>query len=160
MKELEKQKDFISTRKWTGKASHLLASRASSHRSACASLAACSDRAEHQLPNELARARNLLRSVECSDPKLLAAIAQVESNKTLKSDFEEMASLILPSDPVANNDATTPNKNDRGLIPGAKVGISSVGGRDGRTGVDLRFHEREECRILSKQAKATLCRWR
>ena len=44
---------------------------------------------------------NLIRSVESSDPKLLAAIAKVETNESLKSDFEVMSAYILPCDPVA-----------------------------------------------------------
>ena len=71
-----------------------------------------------------------------------------------------MASFILPSDPVSNNKATTTNKNDVGLTSDTKVDVSSVGGSDGSTRVALRFHEREEHRVLSKQANATLRRWR
>ena len=41
-----------------------------------------------------------------------------------------------------------------------KVDVSIVGGRDGSAGVNLRFHERAECRSLSKQAKETVRRWR
>ena len=41
----------------------------------------------------------------------------------------------------------------------AKVDASSVGGRDGTTEVDLRFHKRAECLVLSEQVKETLHRW-
>ena len=44
-----------------------------------------------------------MRSIESSDPKLLAAIAKVETDENLKSNFEGMAAYILPYDPVANN---------------------------------------------------------
>ena len=101
----------------------------------------------------------MLRSIECSDPKLLATIAQAESDKNLKSDLEAMASFVLPSDPTDNNKAATPNK-DTGSTSDAKADASSVGGRDRSTEVDLRFRERAECLNLSKQAKETLRRWR
>ena len=159
-RELERQEDFINNRKWKGNSNYPLANHVSGHRNAYISLVACSDHIDYQLPNGLTRVRKLVRSIECSDPKLLATIAQAESDKTMKSDFEATASFILPSDPVANNKATTPNKNDGGIMSDANAKVSSVGGRDGSTGVDLRFHKREEHRTLSKEKKATLRKWR
>ena len=115
---------------------------------------------ECQLPNELTRARKPLRSIECSDPKLLTVITQAESNKNLKSDFEAMVSFVLPSDAAANNKAKNPNKNYAGLILDAKVDTSSVGGCDRSTGVTMRFYKRAECRVLGKKANEILRRWR
>ena len=51
----------------------------------------CSSHVIYQLPNDLMRVTKLIRSIESSDPKLLAAIAKVETDKSLKSDFEGMA---------------------------------------------------------------------
>ena len=65
-----------------------------------------------QLPNDLARGRKLIHSIESSDPKLLAEIAELETNNKLKSDFEEMTSCILPCDHVSNNNADS-NKNEK-----------------------------------------------
>ena len=45
----------------------------------------------YQLPNDLARSRKLIRSIESSDPKLLATIAKVETDDNLKSDVVAMA---------------------------------------------------------------------
>ena len=44
-----------------------------------------------------------MHSIESSDPKLLDAIAKVETDKSLKSDFEGMAAYILPYEHVANS---------------------------------------------------------
>ena len=77
------------------------------------------------------------------------------SNKSIKSHFEIVTSFILPSGPVVNNKAITPNKSNRGMISDTNTKISSVRGCNGNTGVDLRFHKREEYRTLSKQAKVT-----
>ena len=65
-----------------------------------------------QLLNDLTRTRKLIRSIESLDPKILAAITKVETNNKLKSDFEEMASCILPCDPVANSKDNS-NKNEK-----------------------------------------------
>ena len=88
-------------------------------------------------------------------------IAQVESNKSIKSNFEATASFIFPSDLVANNKAITPNKSNGGMISdtNAKMSSASIGGRDRSTDVDLRFHKREEYYALSKEPKATLRKW-
>ena len=51
-------------------------------------------------------ARKLIRIIESADTKLLVAIAKVETDDKLKSDFEEIAAYILPCDPVANKKLT------------------------------------------------------
>ena len=99
--------------------------------------------------------------IEYSDLKLLAMIAQVESDKSMKSDFEAIVLLILPSDLVANNKAVTPNKSNRDMISDTNTNISSASVRDRNrsTRVDLRLHKRDEYYILSKEAQVTLRKW-
>ena len=96
-------------------------------------------------------------SIEYSDSKLLAIIAQLDSNKRMKSGFKATVSFILSSDPVAKNKAVTPNKSNGGMISDTNITISSASARDHNrsTGVDLRVHKRDEYSILSKEAKVT-----
>ena len=56
--------------------------------------------------------RKLIRSIESSDPKLLAAIVKAETDDNLKSYFEAMVACILQRDPLANNKANS-NKNEK-----------------------------------------------
>ena len=114
---------------------------------------------DYQLPNRLIHIRKLVHSIECSNPKLLATIAQVESDKSM-NDFEAIVSFILLSNPVTNNKATTSNKSNGGIISNtnAKISSASVGGHDRSIGIDLRFHKREEY-TLSKESKITLRKW-
>ena len=51
----------------------------------------CSIHASYQLPNDLARVRKLIRSIESSDPKLLAAISKLQIEDDLNLDFEVMS---------------------------------------------------------------------
>ena len=148
----------MNQRKWKGNTNYPLAQHVASHRNAYVSLVQCSEHVEHQLPNELTRVRKFIRSIECSDPKLLAAIAQVETDKSMQSNFEDMASFILPSDPVANNKASTSSKGG-GLMSDTNANVSGVGGRD-KTGLDLRFYKRKEFMKLSKTEKDSLTAWR
>ena len=53
-------------------------------------MAQCSSLISYQLPNDLTRVTKLTSSVESSNPKLLAAVAKVENDESLKSNFEGM----------------------------------------------------------------------
>ena len=66
----------------------------------------CLSHLDIQLTNDLTRVRKPIRSIGSSDPKLLAAIAKVETDEDLKSDFDAMAYYILPCDHVANKNLT------------------------------------------------------
>ena len=104
------------------------------------------------------RARKLIRSIELSDLKLLAAIAKVETNDNLKSDFEEMAAYILPCDHIANKKGNS-NKNRKHRVFDASV-ESIVGGRDQQTKLDLRFYDHKEYKTLSNEDTSVLREWR
>ena len=69
---------------------------------------------------------------------MLAAIAKVETDESLKSDFEGMAAYVLPCDPVANNKANS-NKTEKCSVSDDSV-ASMVGGRN-KKDLDLRFHD-------------------
>ena len=69
---------------------------------------------------------------------MLAAIAKVETDDSLKSDFEGMEAYILPCDPVANKKANS-NKTRKHSVLDTKV-ASMVRGRN-KKDLDLRFYD-------------------
>ena len=102
-----------------------------------------------QPPNHATRARKLIRSVELTYPKSLAAIDKVETDDNLMSDFEEIAAHVLPHDPAANNKASA--KSD--LCNVSELNVSSMVGGRTRQNLDLRFYDQKEFRTLSIKDK-------
>ena len=72
----------------------------------CVSMVQCSNYISHQLPNHATRVRKLIRSVESADPKLLVAIAKVETDDNSMSDFKAIPACIHPHDPAVRNKAS------------------------------------------------------
>ena len=97
-------------------------------------------------------------SVGQSDPKMLSAIDQVETENEIKSYFEVMASCILPYDPVENNKACA-NNNYKHIVSNTKVDVLIIRGRDQETKTDHRFYDIKECDALSKRDKFALRQW-
>ena len=104
----------------------------------------------------LSRVMKLIRSVEPTDPKSLAAIAKVEIDDNLMSYFEAMAACVLPHGLVANNKASA--KSDRHGV--SQLNDSSMVRSRTRQDLDLRCYDRKECSNLSIQDKKTLRDWR
>ena len=87
--------------------------------------------------------------IESSDPKIFAAIAKVETDKELKSDFEATSACILLCDTVSNNKAYS-NNNDKHSA--SDIGIVSIaGGRDRETKTDLRFYDIEHLQFSARE---------
>ena len=71
------------------------------HCNAHVALNGASHHINFQLPNDRSRVTNLLDSINCTDPVLLAAIAAVNTDDTcVRDDFELTAAYISPLDPV------------------------------------------------------------
>ena len=117
----------------------------------------CSSRTSYQLHNDITHVIKLIRSIESSDPKLLVAIAKLETDETLKSDFEGVAAYILLHDPVAN-DETNSNKTEKCSMLDASV-ASMVGGRHQKD-LHLHFYDFKEHKTLSVEDKTSLKEWR
>ena len=65
----------------------------------------CAEHVAYQLPNEFTRVGYLMTAIECSDPKLQAAMANIDGDSGpggKRSDFEAAAAYLLPKDPVAS----------------------------------------------------------
>ena len=110
----------------------------------------------HQLPNHATRVRKLIRSIELTDPKLLAVIAKVETDDDLMSNFEAMVAYVLLCDPLANN--TSSSKSDRHNV--SELNDSSmIGGRTCQN-LDLRFYDQKDFRTLNIEYEKKLRDWR
>ena len=100
------------------------------------SVAQCPSYLDYQIINDLTRVRKLIRSIESSDPKLLAATDKADAGEYLKSYFEAILACILLCDPESNNKAYS-NKNEMCSVPDTGV-LPMVGGRDQETKLALR----------------------
>ena len=145
--QVEKSKDFIDTKVWKGGTSKTLSDCVSKHRNAQVSMVQCSNHVISQLTSLTNRDRKLIRSVESTDPKSLVAIAKVETDDNVMSDFEVMAIHVLRYNPAANNEALA-KSDERDVLE--KSASSMVGSRT-RQNLDLRFYGQKEFRTLSIQ---------
>ena len=105
-----------------------------------------------QVPNDHTRVTHLIENIEHQDADLRAAIAQIRTDSGgTRDDFEKSVSLLLLVDPYVKTPANKPK---------VTFEISSAGatkyGRGKTSGVDLRWHKREEFSKLSHEAKNEL----
>ena len=81
-------------------------------------------------------------------------------------DFEATASYLLPYDPVAKKRAQVSNTNKRGVgeisdtSGEANVSSGTVKASRGKTGVELRFHTKDEYRALNHEQRLELRNFR
>ena len=166
--ELKRQDDLLHNRVWKGQSNFSLEKFIAQHRNACVSMRQSAEHVTFQLPNERTRVTYLLDAIQCSDPGLQAAMAQVRTDSGgggKMNDFEATASYLLPYDPVSKKRAS-----------GAKRGIGSISeitGSDeadvssvkesgstkpsiGKTGVEFRYYKPPEYNELKPDQKAEL----
>ena len=65
---------------------------------------ASAEHVQYQLPNEHSRVGFLLEAIQCSDPRLQAAMASIKTDngpEGMRNNFEATAAHLLPYDPVA-----------------------------------------------------------
>lgn len=137
--------------KWNGR-SYPLEQHVSNHRTALDDLRECSAHIGNAVPNTPQRVEYILESITSQDSSLQAAMGNIRADTNgLRSDFEGACSHIIEVDPY--NRSTKPSK-DRN----PKVSGTSLGGR-GNSGVDLRWHTRQEFRDLSSDQKDELTEW-
>ena len=126
----------------------------------------CAQHVQFQLPNEYTRVGYLLTAIQSTDPKLQAAMANVDGDTDAngkRNNFESAAAYLLPKDPVARN---RNNKRPNASISDADVtdraNISAFGTKPGKgkTGVHFCYYKPEEYATLSKAQKQELKTWR
>ena len=158
--EWKKQDDLLHTRKWKGQSNFSLEKFVTQHRNAYTSMQQCATHLTMQLPNEGARVKFLLDAIECPYAPLQAAMALVRNDKGetgKRNDFEATASFILPHDPVAKK--REDSKRPHADISSTDVSGSSPG-KGKSSGVELRYHTRDEYKKLTTEQRNELREWR
>ena len=166
---VEKMTNLLHTRKWKGQGNYSLERFCQHHRNAFVSMSACAEHVAFQLPNEHSRVGYLLDAIECNDPPLQAAMANVEedigdgtaANPGKRNNFELAVAYILPKDPVAKKRESA-SKRGAAEISDVNANISGFGDKEGigKSGVHLRWHSNDEYAKLTKEQRKELNQWR
>ena len=102
--EIKCQEQLLHTRVWKGQSNFSLENFISQHMNAFVSMQASAEHVQYQLPNEHSRVGFLLEAIQCSDPGLQAAMANIKTDNGLegmRNNFEASAVHLLPYYPVA-----------------------------------------------------------
>ena len=171
--ELKYQDDLLHNRQWKGQSNFSLEKFIAQHRNAFVSMRQCAEHVTFQLPNERTRVSYLLDSIQCNDPGLQAAMAQVRTDSGVNgklNDFEATASYLLQYDPVSKKRATGAKRGLSAIsdVTGednAEISSVSHGGRTsktsvGKTGVEFRYYKATEYNELSSEQKGELKSYR
>ena len=100
---IRKQDNIMNTRKWKGQRNVALESFVQMHRNSYVSMKDAYQHVDYQLPNKHTRVTYLLDALENDDAVLKAAMASIKGVYNLgekRTDFEHVASHLLPEDPV------------------------------------------------------------
>jgi hypothetical protein len=163
--ELKKQDDILHNREWKGQSNVLLEKFVTMHCNAFVSIQQCAEHVTFQLPTEHTRVGYLLDAIQTSDAGLQAAIAAVKTNDKptgKRNHFEKMALYIVPYDPVTKK-RQTGGKQTTNIsgVDGCEVS-SGFGSKQGigKTGVHLRYHNKQEYDKLPVEQRDELREWR
>jgi hypothetical protein len=165
-KELKDQEGFMKTRVWKGNTNHSLERFLEQHRTAYNSLKQCADHVQFQLPDEHTRVRYLMTAIQCKDPEIQAALANIRGDidgpEAKRNNFENAVSFLLPADPVAKKRKANGDKDAHANVSlanakGEKTGMKP---NTGSSGVELRYYKKSEYALLSDEQKMELKEWR
>ena len=131
----------------------------------------CAQNITVHLTNEFSRAGYLLDAIECPEPQLQAALAQVRQDKTpitgLRNNLKNTVAHLMTSDPVARKRSKTTRTGTLSSVKGDKptteanaAAFGDKSGKGSKTGVDLRYHTKEEYKTLTAAQKSELWQWR
>jgi Tfp pilus assembly protein PilE len=164
-KELKQQETFMKTRIWKGNSNFSLEKFIEQHRAAYISMQQCSLHVTFQLPDEHTRVCYLINAIQCSDPELQATLAAVRADKTgpnaKRNDFENCVTILLPADPVSKKRKA--NNDGRGGVANISSASGKANGQNphtGQTGVEFRYHTKQEYGNLTDEQKLELKEWR
>jgi len=138
--------------KWNGR-NYPLEQHVSNHRTAIDDLAECAIHIKNAVPNMAQRVEYLLESINSQDSSLQAALGNVRADtNNMRSNFELSAAHLIEVDPYRRSSKSNPKMAE------PKISAVSFAGR-GQSGVDLRWHTRQEFRALSSDKKDELTAW-
>jgi hypothetical protein len=139
--------------KWNGR-SYPLEQHVSNHRTAVDDLRECSTHITVAVPSLEQRVEYLLESISCQDSALQAAMGNIRANtNNMREKFEDAASHLIEVDPYRRSTRQNQDQQRR-----AQVSAVTFAGR-GTSGVDLRWHSRQEFCELNQQQKDELTTW-
>ena len=162
--EISKYDSLLHNNKWKGTGNYTLERFCASHRNAMEQLRLASNHVPYQLPEEHTRVGYILDAIETTDSRLQAALSSVRADTDeggKRSNFETTVAFITPEDPVAQR----LNNRKRGAasisdVDVKKVTISDLKTGQGKTGVHLCYHVKEEYDKLTRAQKKELYEWR
>ena len=147
----KKRLNLLQNINWNGRA-YALESHVSNHRQAHDDLLECSAHIQCAVPGPEQKVEYLIDSIACTDSTLQAAIGLIRANtNNMREDFEAAASSLIEVDPY--------RRTSRGS--GRNADVSSIDFKAGRgsSGVDLRWHPKDEYFKLSQEQKNELASW-
>ena len=151
--EFKEQMEYLMTTKWTGKSGYALETFINKHRLSFTRIQRCSEHVTITIPSAQQRCTYVLDAIHNSDPQLQAAIARCRTDTTaggLMEDFESLAAVIIPADPVSNGRQSRKKLSaDIGAVSGSDLGIT----RGPKTGVDIRYYNSKAWAELSKEER-------
>lgn len=152
--QIEKEKTkFLLNNKWNGR-QFGLDKFTNLHRTAYVALEEAALHVQFQLPNEHTRVGYLLDNIINSDPDLRAALASIRANVNgMRENFESAVAFMLPVCPYAKHSKKT-NPNTAVISDATLLGKGSS-----KSGVDFRWHTKEEYQKLNKEQRDELFKW-
>lgn len=164
-KDITEQEDFLHNRKWKGDTNFTMAAFIKHHRASYNMLEKAADHIEYQLPNERTRVKYLIDNIQCNNPKVEAALANINGDDTptgKRNNFEAAAAYLLPTCPVATKRRKSGGKTQllADVSSTAAKGDVKLKKGKGSTGVEFRFHPPKEYKLLNEAQKLELKAWR
>lgn len=155
-KIIEEAETYVMKREWNGKNYRFsLRNHIGKHREAHNEMMRASQFVDYELPNEHTRVGRLIKSILNRDPSIVSAITHIQGNHGQRNDFELAADFLLLTAPKMKENTQTHRisaiKSNKGQKP--KSGF-------GKSGVEFRYHARNEYNKLNKAQKKDLSEWR
>ena len=125
---------------------------------------ASAEHVQYQLPNEHSRVGYLLEAIQCSDPRLQAAMASIKTDngpEDIRNNFEATAAHLLSYDPVAKKRSSGCKGSSTQISSFMEVSDATTKKPSiGKTGVHLCYHKNSEYRTLNQEQKDEWREWR
>ena len=131
---------YMMNRKWTGMTQQTLEKRIDRHRSVFVCLSKATDYVSHQMLNERTRVGYLIVIIYSRDADVLSALAVIRQENTgMRESFQLDAIFLAPTCPVPKNQG-----NKRVAFDMTISATDGKKSRQDKTGVELRYHKKDE----------------